>query len=156
MALSEKEKYHGAVLYQVVTNPDFSLKLIKRDKKEHGYGIYEVDSDSGNHILFIKCSSRVRGKKRLYCNFTFSSTDIGQIQKYLNNNSQELLVCLVCHDKHICALTQSDVEKLNLTPTNGSCRVSVYWEKNSELTVKSKHSELSHKVPRKKLQALFK
>ena len=42
MSLSKFELYHGAVLTQVVRNPEMSLKLIERDSKKHSWGMYNI------------------------------------------------------------------------------------------------------------------
>ena len=64
MAISKKEMYHGAVLYQVVSNPDFSLKLIGHDKEEHGYGMYQVTTNTKDYVLFIKYRNETLGAGR--------------------------------------------------------------------------------------------
>jgi len=171
MAISKKEMYHGAVLYQVVGNPDFSLKLIERDKEEHGYGMYEVTTNTNEYVIFIKYRNQTLGAGstnvnsffddgnrrnvripedgRSYCTFSFLPRDIKRLNTYKDKN---LLICLVCHNKHICALTQEDIEELKLLQNNGSCNVTVSWQKNSELKVKSKYSELRRTIPRNRLK----
>jgi hypothetical protein len=140
--------YHGAVLYHVLNNPDFSIKLIERDKKEHGSGMYMVTGKK-DYVLFIKPRSQIQGTDPLYCSFSFLPGQIDRLRRY---RDKELLVCLVCHDAHICALTRRDIESLGLLRNNGSCGVTVYWHSGSELTVKSKYSELPWKIPRSRLK----
>jgi hypothetical protein len=141
--------YHGAVLYHVLNNPDFSIKLIERDKKEHGSGMYEVTGNTKEYVLFIKPRSQIRGSDPLYCSFSFLPSQIDRLRRY---QDKELLVCLVCHDTHICALTHQDIKGLKLLRSNGSCGVTVYWRKGSELTVKSKYAKLPYKIPRNRLK----
>jgi hypothetical protein len=148
MAISKKEMYHGAVLYQVVSNPNFSLKLIERDKDEHGSGMYEVTTNTMEYVLLIKYRSQMRLSKTC-CDFTFLPTHIKSLRRYPD---KELLVCLVCHDNHICALTRKDIDELKLLQSSNACAVTVSWQKNSELTVRSRYSELPWKIPRNRLK----
>ena len=150
MALSPKEKYHGAVLYQVVGNPEFSLKLIERDKNKHDPGMYEVTTNTKTYVLFIKYRSQTQMRLDFSCcDFSFLPAHIGSLRRY---RGKELLVCLVCHDNHICVLTRQDIEELRLLQSNNSCGVTVRWQRGSELTVRSKHSELPWKIPRNRLK----
>ncbi len=148
MALSTKEMYHGAVLYQVVSNPEFSLKLIERDKNKHGSGMYEVTTNTKCYVLFIKYRSQTRLGVSC-CDFSFLPTHIDSLRRY---HGKELLVCLVCHNNHICVLTRRDIDELRLLQSNDSCGVTVHWQRGSELTVRSKHSELPWKIPRNRLK----
>lgn len=150
MAIRMKEMYyHGAVLYYVLNNPAYSIKLIERDKSEHGSGMYEVTGSTKDYVLFIKPRSQIQGTDPLYCAFSFLPSQIERLRRY---RDKELLVCLVCHDSHVCALTRRDIEALGLLRNNGSCGVTVYWRKGSELTVRSKYSELPWKIPRNRLK----
>jgi len=91
MAISNKEMYHGAVLYQVVSNPDFSLKLIGKDKDEHDSGMYEVTTNTKDYVLYIKYRSQTRPGD-LCCDFSFLPTHINNLRRYPD---KEFLVCLV-------------------------------------------------------------
>lgn len=150
MAILKKEMYHGAVLYQVVRNPDSSIKLIECDKNKHGYGMYEVTTNTKNYVLLIKYRSETRPGWTC-CDFTFLPQHIEDLRKY---RDKELLICLVCHSNHVCLLTQRDIDELKLLQRNGSCGVTVSWEKGSELKVRSKHSQLPWKIPRNRLKNL--
>jgi len=140
--------YHGAVLYQVVSNPDFSLKLIERDKDEHNSGMYEVTTNTKDYVLYIKYRSQTRFGGPC-CDFSFLPTYINNLRRYPD---KDLLVCLVCHNNHICVLTRPDLDKLGLLQGNGSCGLTVYWQKGSELTVRSKYTKLPYKIPRNRLK----
>jgi hypothetical protein len=54
MAISDFEMYHGAVLTQIVRNPDVSLKLIERDSKKYAWGMYGVSSGKKDYVIFVK------------------------------------------------------------------------------------------------------
>jgi hypothetical protein len=149
MAINNKEMYHGSVLYHVLNNPDFSIKLIERDKKEHGPGMYEVTGNTKDYVLFIKSRSQIQGTNPLYCAFSFLPNQIDRLRRY---KDKELLVCLVCHDSHICALTRREIDELRLLQSSDACNVTVYWQKGSELKVKSKYSTLPWRIPRNRLK----
>jgi hypothetical protein len=151
MALSNFELYHGAVLTQIVRNPsDVSLKLIERDSEKHGWGMYSIAAGSRDYILVVKSTSRIaRGRKFHYCNFTFSSTDIARIDKYETKN---LLIALVCKKELIGFLVKPEIDTLKILKKKKSCRVSVYWTKGSQLTVKSSFGEVPHKISRHALK----
>lgn len=149
MPISKFEMYHGAVLTQVTRHPEMSLKLIERDKEKHSWGMYSISAGKSDYVIFIKSTSKINKGKLNYSNFTFSTQDIDRLKKQTNDN---IIICLVCHDEHICCLEKQDIDELRLLDSNKSCRVSVYWKKGSELTVKSAFAELGHKVPRSSLK----
>ena len=150
MALSQFELYHGAVLTQIVRNPgNLSLKLIERDSEKHGWGMYAIGAGKKDYILVVKSTAKVIEGRKNYCNFTFSTEDLNLIKKYKN---KELLIALVCHNKHICLLTKKDVLSLKILDSIKTCRVSAYWTKGSELTVKSTFDELNYKITRNALK----
>jgi hypothetical protein len=150
MALSKKEMYHGAVLYHIVGNPDLSLKLFERDKEKHAMGMCEVAAGKNNYVLFIKYRSQVQTRRgESCCDFSFLPTHIESLSKYHN---KKLLVCLVCHDKHICVLERQDIDELKLLESNGARTVSVSWREGTSLTVKSGRFLVSRKIPRNRLQ----
>jgi hypothetical protein len=151
MAISTKEMYHGAVLYQIVGNPDFSLKLIERDKDEHDSGMYEVTTNTKDYVLYIKYSARpqFRFGGDSFCYFNFASTHINSLHRYPD---KEFMVFLVCHTNHVCVLTRQDLDRLGLLQSNEDCGVTVSWQSGSELTVKSKYTTLPYKIPRNRLK----
>ncbi|MFO7970980.1 MAG: hypothetical protein R6U40_04435 [Desulfobacterales bacterium] len=138
-----------APLTQVTRHPEMSLKLIERDKEKHSWGMYSVSAGKSDYVIFIKSTSKINRGKQNYSNFTFSTQDIGKLKKQTND---KILICLVCHDEHICCIEKKEIDELKLLNSNKPCRISVYWKKGSELTVKSTFAELSQKVPRKRLK----
>ncbi len=149
MPLSKFKMYHGAVLTEVVRNPEMSLKLIERDSQRHSWGMYAIAAGKKDYILFCKSTAKIFVGRKNYSNFTFSVDDIRRIKEHFN---QEILVCLVCHNQHICLLTKAEIEELKILDDNKSCRISVYWKQGTELTVKSTYAELSGKVARSRLK----
>lgn len=152
MSLKNYELYHGAVLTQVVRNPDVSLKLIERDNEKLGWGMYRIITDKNDCILFIKSTSRKPNKGRNnieYSNFTFSPDDIVRLN---SNFDKDLLLCLVCCDNHICLLTKDDIIELKIPESKKTCGVTVSWTKGSSLTVKSKLAKLERKIARNALK----
>lgn len=152
MGISRFEMYHGAVLTQIVRNPEISLKLIERDSAKHGWGMYSIASGSKDYVIFIKSTSKIYKAKRTqedYSGFTFAVEHIDKLKQHLDKN---LLVCLVCYDQNICLLTQSDIEELKLLDSKKSCRIAVYWKYGLELRVISPFTELSHRVARNRLK----
>lgn len=150
MGLSKFEMYHGAVLTEVVRNPEMSLKLIERDSEKHSWGMYSIISGNKDYVLFIKSTAQIRkGKKEDSSKFTFSIEDIKRLKNVLG---KELIVCLVCHDEHICLLTKNDINDLKILDRDKTCGISVYWKERAELRIKSPFAELGHKVPRNRLK----
>ena len=150
MSISKFEMYHGAVLSQVTRNPEMSLKLIERDKEKQSWGMYCVIAGKSDYILFIKSTSKINdGKKFTYSNLTFSTNNLERLKKY---TSKEIIICLVCHDELICYLTKSDINELKLLDSCKSCRVTVYWNKGTGLTVGSTFAKLTHKISRSRLK----
>lgn len=152
MGISPFEMYHGAVLTEVVRNPEISLKLIERDSEKHSWGMYSIASGRSDYVLFIKSTSKINFAKRkeeYYSNFTFSLEHIGRFKKYSN---KVMLLCLVCYDQNICLLTKTDIDELKLLESKKACRISVYWNPGSGLRIASSLAKLSHKVARNKLK----
>ena len=149
MALSHFELYHGAVLSQVIRNPEITVKLFERSP-DQGWAAYSVSDNAKDYLLYIKYTSRVTsGRRKSRCNFTFSVDDINRLKEKEN---KEILVCLVCGDREICLLDKKDLDELEILKHNKTCGVSVSWTKGSGLTVKSGRKELSHKVARNRLK----
>ncbi len=152
MGISKFEMYHGAVLTQIVRNPEISLKLIERDSAKHSWGMYTISSGRKDYVILIKSTAKIDKAKRTkeyYSGFNFALEHINKLNKHLD---KMLLVCLVCHDQNICLLTKDDIQELKLLESKKSCRIAVYWKSGSELRVTSPFAELSHKVARNRLK----
>lgn len=152
MPISKFEMYHGAVLTAIVRNPEISLKLIERDSEKHSWGMYSISSGRKDYVLLIKSTSKISDAKRTqekYSNFTFSQEDIERLKKYAD---KEILVCLVCHDQHVCLLNKEEINELDILNSSKTCRISAYWRAGSELRVNSTFAQLGHKVPRNSLK----
>jgi len=151
MSISNIELYHGAVLTQIIRNPDISIKLFERNSEE-GWGAYYVFDNLKQYLIYIKYTTNVSiGKKKKRSTFTFSPEDIVRIKRHLGE--REIMVCLVCGAEEICLLDERDLDELELLDNHSSfVAVSVSWEKGTSLSVKSRGRELSHKVPRNRLK----
>ncbi len=147
--LKDFEFYHGAVMIQILRNSGKSAKLFEKTS-EHSWGEYEVSDSDGVYKVFVKSTSNVsRRKEKSRCNFTVSYTDISRLRSVCETN---VLICLVCEREAICTLTWEDIDELSFLRCKTACSISVSWEKSSSLTVKCQNKELSHKIPRNRLE----
>ncbi len=151
MSIAKYELYHGAVLTQIVRNPKkLSLKLIERNKDEHGWAMYSISAGKEDYILFVKTTGKItQGRKDRYCNFTFSLGDIELLNRY---KDKKLLVVLVCGEEQICLLTRKEVAFLRILESSKSCNVTVSWSRGSQLSVKSSYARLGYKIARSALR----
>ena len=149
MSLSQFELYHGAVLAQVIRNPDITLKLFERNT-DQGWASYYVTDNTTDYLLYIKYTSRVTfGIRKKRCNFTFSLEDIQRLKR---ERDRGILLCLVCDSEEVCLLDKDDIDELGILEKGKACGISVSWTKGSSLTVKSGGRELNKKVARNRLK----
>ena len=115
--------------------------------------MYNILSGKKDYVVFIKSTAKINYAKRTkenYSNFTFSQEDIERLKVYIDG--KDILLCLVCHDQHICLLTKEDVNELKILDSNKPCRITAYWKTGSELRLESTFAKLRYKIPRSRLK----
>ena len=108
MSFTDKQVYHGAVLYQIAEHPQFTaINVLKIDGRT-SHNAFRINDDIA---VYPKIGSEPSGRYHEY-RFTFTTDQLLEIAS-IADQGNELYLALVCvKDREICCLRYDQLSSL--------------------------------------------